>query len=67
MDAVGHFTRDFLAREKLGGALQDVRERQRVVHHEALHTGLPVYDGTDRPSKFGSGKYLAASEARHLL
>jgi hypothetical protein len=43
--AVGSFAHDFLAREQFGGTLQEVGERERVVHHEALHRGILLYDG----------------------
>src|ERR1022692_3269525 len=37
--AVRDFARDFLAGEELGGTLEEVGERERVVHHETLHNG----------------------------
>src|ERR1035441_10915709 len=37
--AVRDFARDFLAGEELGGTLEEVGERERVVHHETLHSG----------------------------
>jgi hypothetical protein len=43
--AVGSFAHDFLAWEKFGGTLQDVGEGERIVHHEALHRGILLYDG----------------------
>lgn len=43
--AVRDFARDFLAGEELGGTLEEVGERERVVHHETLHSGLLLYDG----------------------
>jgi hypothetical protein len=44
--AVRDFARDFLAGEELGGTIEEVGERERVVHHETLHSGLLLYDGT---------------------
>jgi hypothetical protein len=43
--AVRDFARDFLAGEELGGTLEEVGERERVVHHETLHSGILLYDG----------------------
>src|ERR1035438_4747284 len=43
--AVRDFARDFLAGEKLGGTFEEVGERERVVHHETLHSGILLYDG----------------------
>jgi hypothetical protein len=39
------FAADCFSSEQLGRTLEHVRERQRVVHHQALHTVLLLYDG----------------------
>src|SRR5580704_4756254 len=44
MHDVGHLAGDLFFREKFGRTLQDVRERQRVIHHQTLHTGLLYAD-----------------------
>src|SRR5579871_3437535 len=42
MHAVRHPACDLLAGEKFGRTLQDVGERQRVVHHQTLHNASHI-------------------------